>query len=187
MKYTDISNLNVSQKNTFSSMFNGILNNIKIVSARKLPSIIKDIPLLCKMHYNSYENLQIVKSSAEKIHPIVTYRGEIYYAYITEGVGTELCGTHPVVIMQNQNSNIHSSKVNVLPIEGDGNKIKPKFQEQITNEDLEGNDILLKNPSRVIISDIMTIDKSRLGAKIGKLNESKMEIISEKLKKQLNL
>lgn len=187
MKYSDLNNLNDSQKSTLVSMFAGILNNVKSSSLRKLPSLIKDLPSICEMNYNSYENLQKTKNHVQKIHPIMPNRGEIFYAYITEGVGTELSGTHPVLIIQNQNSNIHSSKVNILPIEGDGNKIKPKFQEQITSDDLEGNAILIKNPSRVIISDIMTIDKARLGGKVGKLKQYKIDIICEKLKNQLVL
>lgn len=187
MKYSELNNLNDSQKSTLSSMFSGILDNIKIASLRKLPSLIRDIPAICEMHYNSYINTQEAKNHIQKLHPIRPNRGEIYFAYITEGVGTELCGMHPVLIVQNQNSNIHSSKVNVLPIEGDGNKIKPKFQEQITSDDLTGTGTLKKDPSRVIVSDIMTIDKSRLYGKIGKLNKDKMDIICEKLKKQLDL
>ena len=89
--------------------------------------------------------------------------------------------------MQNQSQNMHADKVNVLPIEGNGNKINPKYQVQITNDDLEGDNILTKNPSRVIISDILTIDKARLGVKVGKLKEEKIEILNEKVKIQLDL
>ena len=101
--------------------------------------------------------------------------------------GKELCGSHPVLIVQNQKQNIHAEKVNVLPIEGDGNKINPKYQVQITSADMENNIILSKDPSRVIISDIMTLDKARLGKKIGKLKQSKMDVINETLKLQLDL
>ena len=187
VNYKDLKDLENSHKVTLTSMFVGILSNIKNTSFRKMSSIIKDIPAICKMSYESYENSQLRKSSYAKVHPIVPIRGEIYNAFITEGVGKELCGTHPVLIIQNQNSNIHSEKVNVLPIEGDGNKIKPKYQEQITSQDLEGNISLYKDPSRVIISDVMTIDKARLGKKVGKLKEEKLQIISEKLKNQLSL
>ena len=139
------------------------------------------------MHYISYEYSLSKKKTYNKVHPVVPTKGEIYNAFITVGVGKELCGMHPVVIMQNQSQNMHADKVNVLPIEGDGNKINPKYQVQITSDDLEGTGTLNKNPSRVIISDILTIDKARLGVKIGKLNKEKVEILNEKLKKQLDL
>ncbi len=94
---------------------------------------------------------------------------------------------HPVIIMQNHSQNMHADKVNVLTIEGDGNKINPKYQVCITNDDIEGDANLSKNPSRVIISDILTIDKARLGIKIGKLKTEKIKVLNEKLKKQLDL
>ena len=168
-------------------MFNGILSNIKNTSMRKMTDIIKDIPSICKMHYISYEHSQLKRNSYNKTHPIVPIKGEIYSAFITVGVGKELCGMHPVVIMQNQSQNIHADKVNVLPIEGDGNKINPKYQVPITSDDLESDAFLAKDPSRVIISDILTIDKARLGIKIGRLKEEKIQELNKKLKIQLDL
>lgn len=187
MKYNTLKDLEDERKSTLSSMFIGILSNIKNTSFNKMTSIIKDIPSVCRMHYQSYENSILKKMNYNKVHPIVPIRGEIYNAFITEGVGRELCGTHPVVIMQNQAQNMHSEKVNVLPIEGDGNKINPRYQVQITSNNLEGDAFLTKNPSRVIISDILTIDKARLGIKIGKLDKKTMNLISEKLRIQLDL
>ena len=187
MGYNNLKDLEDSNKHTLSSMFVGILSNIKNTSFRKMSAIIKDIPAICRMSYESYENSVLRKMSYNKVHPIVPVRGEIYNAFITEGVGRELCGNHPVLIVQNQRQNIHAEKVNVLPIEGDGNKINPKYQVQITSADMENDIVLSKDPSRVIVSDIMTIDKARLGTKIGKLKQSKMDIINETLKMQLDL
>ena len=187
MSYKDLNGLDETNKITILSMFNGILSNIKNTSVGKITDIIKDIPAICRMHYNSYQYSLSKKNTYNKIHPIVPVKGEIYNAFITVGVGKELCGSHPVVIMQNQSQNMHADKVNVLPIEGNGNKINPKYQVQITNDDLEGDNILTKNPSIVIISDILTIDKARLGVKVGKLKEEKIKILNEKVKIQLDL
>lgn len=187
MSYNELKNLDDNNKQTLSSMFAGILSNIKNTSFKKMTNIIRDIPSVCRMSYLSYENSQLRKLSYNKVHPIVPVRGEIYNAFITEGVGKELCGTHPVVIVQNQNQNMHAEKVNVLPIEGDGNKINPRYQIQISSTDMENTVILSKDPSRIIVSDIMTIDKARLGKKIGKLKSEKMQEVNELLKIQLNL
>lgn len=187
MSYNELKDLENEKKLALSSMFFGILSNIKNTSFGKMTSIIKDIPSICKMSYQSYENSMLRKVDYNKVHPIVPIRGEIYNAFITEGVGKELCGTHPVVIIQNQSQNIHAEKVNVLPIEGDGNKINPHYQVQITSDNLEGSAFLTKNPSRIIISDVLTIDKARLGTKIGKLNENTINIVDKKLKIQLGL
>lgn len=187
MNYKDLKNLEENNKTILLSMFSGILSNIKNTSLRKMTDIIKDIPSICRMNYISYEYSQLKKNNYNKIHPVVPVKGEIYNAFITVGVGKELCGMHPVVIMQNYTQNMHADKVNVLPIEGDGTKINPKYQVAITSDDLEDNTILTKDPSRVIVSDILTIDKARLGLKIGKLKKEKIEILNEKLKKQLDL
>lgn len=187
MNYKELKDLEESNKNILLSMFNGILSNIKNTSTRKMTDIIKDIPSICRLNYISYEYSQLKKNNYNKIHPVVPIKGEIYNAYITVGVGKELCGMHPVVIMQNYSQNMHADKVNVLPIEGDGNKINPKYQVPITSDDIQGSTTLTKDPSRVIISDILTIDKARLGIKVGKLKEEKIKILNEKLKKQLDL
>lgn len=187
MNYKDLNDLENIHKATLLSMFNGVLSNIKNTSFRKVTDIIKDIPSICRMNYISYEYSLLKKSNYNKLHPVIPVKGEIYNAFITVGVGKELFGMHPVVIMQNKSQNMHADKVNVLPIEGDGKKINPKYQVPITSDDLEGDNKLTKNPSRVIVSDILTIDKARLGVKIGKLKEETVEILNEKLKKQLDL
>ncbi len=187
MNYNNLKDLEENNKSVLLSMFSGILSNVKNTSLRKISDIIRDIPSICKMNYISYEYSLSKNNTYNKIHPVVPIKGEIYNAFITVGVGKELFGMHPVVIMQNYSQNMHADKVNVLPIEGDGNKINPKYQVSITSDDLEGSTVLTKDPSRVIISDIMTIDKARLGIKVGKLKEEKIKELNEKLKKQLDL
>lgn len=186
MNYKNLKNLEETNKTTLLSMFNGILTNIKNISFRKSTSLIKDFPSICEMSYKSYEYIEKKKISNTNMHPIIPTRGEIYNAFITEGVGRELTGNHLVVILQNQNSNMYSDKVTVVPIEGDGNKIKPSYQTKLTNEDLYSRK-LDKDPSRIIFADIMTIDKSRLGRKIGMLKDEKIQKLNKLIKKHLSL
>ena len=120
------------------------------------------------------------------MHPIIPTRGEIYNAFITEGVGKELSGNHLVVVIQNEKSNIYSDKVTVVPIEGDGNVIKKAYQVKLTNKDLDYGKID-KDPSRIIFADIMSIDKARLGRKIGALSKEKMNRLDLLIKKHLDL
>lgn len=187
MDYNNLRKLDDEQKKTLTSMFVGILDNIKSISIKKTLSLIKDIPEICKMNYKSYENSELRKQNKNHMHPIIPTRGEIYDAYITEGVGKELCGRHPVVVIQSVSANMYSEKVTILPIEGDGKQIKSSYQEKLTSDDLEDNVKLIKDPSRVITSDLMTIDKARLGKKIGKIKLEKMNLIDKKVKKQLGL
>jgi len=186
MNYNNLKNLEENNKTTLLSMFNGILTNIKNISFRKSTSLIKDFPSICEMSYKSYEFIEKKKISNTNMHPIIPTRGEIYNAFITEGVGRELTGNHLVVIIQNQNSNMYSDKVTVVPIEGDGNKIKPSYQMKLTNEDLYSGK-LDKDPSRIIFADILTIDKSRLGRKIGILKDEKIQKLNKLIKKHLSL
>ena len=186
MNYKNLKNLEETNKTTLLSIFNGILTNIKNISFRKSTSLIKDFPSICEMSYKSYEYIEKKKISNTNMHPIIPTRGEIYNAFITEGVGRELTGNHLVVILQNQNSNMYSDKVTVVPIEGDGNKIKPSYQTKLTNEDLYSGK-LDKDPPRIIFADIMTIDKSRLGRKIGMLKDEKIQKLNKLIKKHLSL
>ncbi len=186
MNYSSLKNLESTNKTTLLSMFSGILSNVKNISFRKSTCLIKDFPTVCELSYRSYQNTEKKKISNTNMHPIIPTRGEIYNAFITEGVGKELSGNHLVIIIQNRNSNIYSDKVTIVPIEGDGQKIKSNYQTKLTNNDLCLGKID-KDPSRIIFSDIMSIDKARLGRKIGKLSNEKMERLNLLLKKHLNL
>ena len=187
MNYNNLRNLDNEQKKTLTSMFIGILESVKSISLKKLLSLLKDIPEICRMNYKSYLNSELRKQNKSNLHPIIPTRGEIYDAQITEGVGRELCGRHPVVIIQSASANMYSEKVTILPIEGDGKQIKSSYQEKLTSTDLEDNIKLIKDPSRVITSDLMTIDKARLGKKIGKIKIQKKNLNDKKVKKQLGL
>lgn len=186
MNYKDLKDLESNNKLTLQSMFSGILENIKNISFRKSSTLIKDFPTVCELSYNSHENSEKRKQSNSNMHPIIPTRGEIYNAFITEGVGKELSGNHLVVVIQNQKSNIYSDKVTVVPIEGDGNLIKSSYQVKLTNSDLASGQID-KDPSRIIFADIMSIDKARLGRRIGKLSDEKLKRLNVLLKKHLEL
>ena len=59
-------------------------------------------------------------------------------------MGSELCGNHLVVIIQNKKANIYSEKVNVLPIEGDGTKINPNYQVRLSSAELADGKLKLE-------------------------------------------
>lgn len=167
------------------------INNItKIISKdniEKIISYVKQIPLMCSLNVKSIEFRRLRSLDEHKLHPKSVGRGEIYNLEITEGIGSELSDNHLVVIIQNKKGNMYSEKVNVLPIEGDGRRFNPNYQKQLKNDDLEYGH-LDKNPSRIIITDILTYDKARLKNKIGKVKPEYMsKIIDVALKKQLEL
>lgn len=186
MNYNKESNLNANDISTLTAVFNGLLTAIKHISVSKASHYIQMLPLICKLHYNSLENRRLKNNNPKKLHPIIPQRGEIYNAYITEGVGSELCNNHLVLIIQNQKGNMYGEKVNILPIEGDGTKINPNYQIVLTNTDMIIGH-LDKIPSRIIITDITTIDKARLDRRIGKITPECMSSVENLLRKQLSL
>lgn len=186
MDYNSETNLNTNDQTTLSAVFTGLLSTLKHISVNKATKYIQCLPLICRLHYNSLENRRAKNLDPKKFHPIKPQRGEIYNAYITEGIGSELCNNHLVLIVQNQKGNLYGEKVNILPIEGDGNKINPKYQVKLTNADLE-NGHLDKDPSRIIVTDITTLDKARLDRRIGKVNTNCITQVDKLLKQQLSL
>jgi mRNA-degrading endonuclease toxin of MazEF toxin-antitoxin module len=166
--------------------FDNIVLNFEQKNSYKIFQYLKQIPKLCALNNLSAKNRELRTLDTRHFHPVKVFRGEIHNANITEGVGSELSGDHLIIIIQNKTSNIFGEKVTILPIEGDGNIIDLKYQMQLSNDDLiDGH--LDKNPSRIIISDIITIDKSRLQRKIGTIKSTKMIEINERLRKQLQL
>lgn len=147
---------------------------------------IYDIPMLDKIDKSAADNLKKQKVDKNKMHPIRPHRGELYMADITTNAGSELSSRHPVIIISNDKGNKYTSKVIVVAIEGDGLRINPAYQMQISTSDLSQGR-LNKNPSRIILSEILTLDKSRLSQKIGTVKPDVMEDITYGIAKQLSI
>jgi mRNA interferase MazF len=120
-------------------------------------------------------------------HPL---RGEIYMAEIGLNVGFEFSSYHPVLIIQNDLGNGKGETTIVLPItELDEEKYDKNIHQRIYNSDLiykvkEGLD---KEPSKVKLADIFTIDKVRLKTKVGKVSPRFLFLVEKKVKKILDL
>lgn len=92
------------------------------------------------------------------------YRGEIYYARLYETVGSEQAGVRPVVIVQNNIGNRYAKTVIIVPLTSkiETNEIQP------THVVIKafGN---IKYDSTILTEQVRTIDKTRLGERIGTL------------------
>lgn len=168
------------------NLFSNIANIFSVENGREIKRYLQDIITNIKLNSHSKNNRNLQIANPDKTHPLKIYTGEIYYITMTDGVGTELKGDHLGIVVQNTKANLYSSKVNVVPIEGDGSKINKNYNVELTNNDLtEGH--LDKDPSRIITTDILTIDKCRLGKKIGKITPDKLDEIKKYIRKQLDI
>lgn len=94
-------------------------------------------------------------------------RGEIYFADLSPVVGSEQNGVRPVLILQNDMGNRHSPTTMVAAITGRKTKTELPTHVKIS---VTG----LKSESIVLLEQIRTIDKTRLGEYVGKLSRNDM-------------
>lgn len=96
-----------------------------------------------------------------------TYRrGELYYADLETGVGSEQRGPRPVIIIQNNTGNRHSPTVIVAAV----TSWKPQKPPLPTHFRI-GAEAGLDSPSIALTEQLRTLDKQRLGDYIGQLDE----------------
>ncbi len=172
--------------NELDDLFSNIASIFSVENGKDIKRYLKDIITNIRLNAHSNKNRSLQIANPDKIHPLKIHTGEIYYITMTDGVGTELKGDHLGIVIQNKKANLYSSKVNIIPIEGDGAKINKNYNIELYNDDLtEGH--LDKNPSRIITTDILTVDKCRLGKKIGKITPDKLYETKKYIKKQLDI
>lgn len=90
-------------------------------------------------------------------------RGQVYWAVLNVGVGSEQYGVRPVLVIQNDKGNKHSPTVIIAVITG---KNKTSLPTHVTIE-LDG----LKKKSTVLLEQLRTIDKKRLQRYIGTIRD----------------
>ena len=97
------------------------------------------------------------------------FRGEMYYADLGTGVGSEQNGYRPVVVIQNDVGNKYSPTTIVAAISAQI-KTKAKLPTHFHVSPTCG----LAQPSVIMLEQIRTIDKTRLDKYIGKLSQSEI-------------
>ena len=93
-------------------------------------------------------------------------RGEVYVADLSGSIGSEQRGRRPVVIVQNDIGNQHSSTVIVACI-----TTKAKKTNMPTHIIVRMEDGALNRESMVMAEQLRTIDKKRLGDRIGTVDK----------------
>ena len=97
-------------------------------------------------------------------------RGDMYCADLRPVIGSEQGGVRPVIILQNDVGNKYSPTTIVAAITGRKNKAQIP-----THIPIQSN--ALKRDSVILLEQIRTIDKSRLGEFIGQVDEDTMQCV----------
>lgn len=105
-------------------------------------------------------------------------RGDVFYANLEPHLGSEQGGIRPVLILQNNAGNRHSSTLIVAAITSRVEK-KPKLPTHVFLDRIPGMHAEIK--STVLLEQILTIDKTRLRGYIGYLPAGTMEKVDNAL------
>ena len=92
-------------------------------------------------------------------------RGDLYYADLGKGIGSEQEGRRPVVIIQNNIGNKHSPTVIIAAISS-----KVGVKAKLPTHYYIGTENGLELPSVILLEQLRTIDKRRLEDYIGRLS-----------------
>lgn len=103
-------------------------------------------------------------------------RGEIYRADLDPVVGSEQGGVRPVVIIQNDIGNQHSTTVIVAAVTSRGKKAALPVHVPITSGESG-----LKQDSVVLLEQLRTLEKSRLKRYLGRLTPDAMRRVDRAL------
>lgn len=103
-------------------------------------------------------------------------RGQLFYADLGTGIGSEQQGLRPVVIIQNNIGNKHSPTVIVAAVSS-----KTKTKAKLPTHFNIGLESGLERPSIVLLEQLRTIDKQRLGNYIGQLSLAQVRELNHAL------
>ena len=109
-------------------------------------------------------------------------RGDLFYASLSHGIGSEQRGYRPVLIIQNNIGNKFSPTVIVAVITG-----KVHYKARLPTHCLLNLPSALSIPSMVLLEQIITIDKRRLKKYLGRISEEEITFINKALSVSLGL
>ncbi len=113
---------------------------------------------------------------------LIIKRGDVYYADLRPVVGSEQGGIRPVVVVQNEAGNRHSSTVIIAAITSQMNKAKLP-----THVEMDAKRCHMIKDSVILLEQVRTIDKRRLREKVCHLDDGMIEKVNQALKISLEL
>ena len=96
-------------------------------------------------------------------------RGDIFYADFGNGIGSEQKGYRPVVIIQNNIGNKHSSTVIVAAV-----STRKELRAKLPVHCHIGAESGLDTPSTILLEQLRTMSKKRLTNYVGRLTDTKL-------------
>ena len=96
-------------------------------------------------------------------------RGDVFWVNLDPARGTEIRKTRPAVIISNDSCNKYGARVVVLPVTSNVESLFPGE----ARIEIEGR------PARALGDQLRSLDKSRLGARIGTLSPAELLAVEE--------
>ena len=109
-------------------------------------------------------------------------RGEIYFADLDPVVGSEQGGVRPVLIIQNDMGNRYSPTVIVLAITSRMGKTKLP-----THVVIPAGESGLQKDSLILAEQVRTLEKRRMGRRVGQLPEELMRRVDDAMRLSLGI
>lgn len=103
-------------------------------------------------------------------------RGDVFFADLGQGIGSEQMGYRPVVIIQNDTGNKHSPTVVVAAVTS---KVDAKAKQP--THCFIGTEYGLELPSVILLEQIRTLDKQRLEKYVGRLSKKHLNDLNHAL------
>ncbi|HEY3115143.1 MAG TPA: type II toxin-antitoxin system PemK/MazF family toxin [Chloroflexota bacterium] len=116
---------------------------------------------------------------ARGTHPL---RGEVYWVNLDPTIGSEIRNTRPALIISNDVGNEYSDRVIVAALTSQGTRRVYPFEVLVRAG--EGN---LDQTSKVLLDQIRTVDKRRLGNRIGALSDERMSEVARAIRLSLTV
>ena len=110
-------------------------------------------------------------------------RGDMYYADLGRGIGSEQEGYRPVLIIQNDTGNKHSPTVIVAAI---SSKVDAKAKLP-THIEIDASAYGIEKDSVILLEQLRTIDKRRLKDKVCHLDGPMLDKVNHALEISLEL
>ena len=109
-------------------------------------------------------------------------RGDLFLVDLDPVTGSEQGGRRPCLVIQNDVSNAFSPVVIVAAITS-----RPAKRARPTDVSIAAGVSGLDRPSRVLLNQLRTVDKSRLGRSLGHLTEIELDQVDQAIRISLGL